>query len=132
MIAVRRFIAEWGSELEVDLLGLGLDLPRDYGTPRLTVGRLRRIIESLGQDSAVARAKRDHGPSIDTLLARQIEFNLRTLAWQKTKDGQRGRNRPVPIPFASDSKRHPRAGMKTDTLMAERQARRQAELAANT
>lgn len=113
----------------MDLLPLGLDLPRDYGTPRLTVGRLQRIIVSLGPDTAVARAKRDHGPSIDTLLLRQIEFYQRATYWQGTKDGQRNRNKPVPIPFASDKKRHPRAGMETDQLLAQRQARRAAELA---
>jgi hypothetical protein len=129
MIAVRRFIAEWGAELEVDLLAIGLDLPQDFGTPRLTVGRLRRIISSLGQDSAVARAKRDNGPSIDTLLLRQIEFYTRAAFWQGTKDGQHNRNKPVPIPFASDKTRHPRAGMQTDELLARRQARRQEELA---
>lgn len=113
----------------MDLLHLGLDLPRDYGTPRLTVGRLRRIIENLGPDSAVARAKRDHGPSVDTLFLRQIEYWARVSAWQQTKDGSKNRNKPVPIPLPNDNKRHPRAGMQTDELLARRQARRREELA---
>lgn len=77
----------------------------------------------------MARAKRDYGPSVDTLLLRQAEYNTRVAVWQQTKDGSKNRNRPVPIPLPGDSKKHPRVGMQTDTLLAERQARRQAELA---
>ena len=110
---------------------MGIDLPRDIGTPRLTWQRLRRIIEHLPEDSATARAKRDHAPSLDTQFARSIEHGIRVLGWQQTKDGHAGRNPPKPIPLTGDPVRGGvrRDPLEIDALLAERQARRQAELA---
>ena len=35
-------------------------------------------------------------------LLRQVEYDLRVLCWQNTKDGQRGRNRPQPLQTPSE------------------------------
>lgn len=111
---------------------MGIDLPRDIETPRLTWQRLARIIEHLDpENSATARARREHAPSLDVQFARSIEHGIRVLAWQKTKDGSTGSNPPKPIPLTGDpviggSRRNTQ---EVDALLAERQARRKAELA---
>lgn len=111
---------------------MGIDLPRDIETPRLPWQRLARIIAHLDpESSAVARARRDFAPSLDVQFARSIEHGIRVLAWQKTKDGSKGSNPPKPIPLTGDpvvggNRRNPH---EIDTLLADRQARRKAELA---
>ncbi len=74
---------EHGEALEVDLLRLGIDLPRDLGTERLTWRRLELLIRHLPRDSATVR--RIHGPPppwsvTDHLLASVIDV----LRWQGT------------------------------------------------
>lgn len=54
----------------------------------------------LPRESATVRATQPNAGHTDELeLLRQIEHDLRVLAWQKTKDGQDGRNLPVPYRF---------------------------------
>lgn len=59
--------------------------------------------------------------SAETRHLRMVEFRLRELAWQKTKDGQDGRNRPKP------PEPPPVAGaVRFEEAHAERQARARA------
>lgn len=110
---------------------MGIDLPRDIGTPRLSWQRLRRIIEHLPEDSATARARGGQAPKLDVQFLRSIEHGIRVLAWQNTEDGHKGENPPHPVglqgdPIVGGVRRDP---LEVDSLLAERQARRAAELA---
>lgn len=109
---------------------MGIDLPRDIGTPALPWSRLRRIVSYLPEDSATARARRDHGPTLETQFLRSIEHDLRILAWQQTKDGSKGTNPPKPVSLRGDVVQGGvrRDSLALDALLAERKARRQAEL----
>lgn len=74
---------------------------RDLGTERLSWRDLWVIVTQ--QDpaqSAVHRALNpDDAPwNMHTFLLAETVDTLRTLVWFKTKDGQKGRNRPKPIP----------------------------------
>ncbi len=111
---------------------MGIDLPRDIGTPRLTWQRLRRIITHLPEDSATARARREQAPNLDTQFLRSVEHGIRVLAWQQTKDGSSGSNAPQPIGLQGDPIVNGvrRDSLELDAMLAERAARRRAELAA--
>lgn len=109
---------------------MGIDLPRDIGTRRLPWSRLARIIEYAPNDSALARARRGHKPDLDILFARRMEHWLHLLFWTKTKDGAKGRERPVPVPLAGDAKNRGRDTLALDEKLARRQEARRAELAA--
>lgn len=111
---------------------MGIDLPRDIGTRRLPWQRLRRIITHLAEDSATARARRAQAPALDTQFLRSIEHGVRVLAWQQTKDGSTGDRAPQPIglqgdPVVNGSRRD---SLEIDAVLAERAARRRAELLA--
>lgn len=108
---------------------MGIDLPRDLGTPRLPFSRLARIVQHLPIDSALARARRDQRPTIDTQLLRRIEFWTHLAYWGQTKDGEKGRNTPAMIPLHGDHDR--RRGLELDEKLArldERRRARQAQL----
>lgn len=109
---------------------MGIDLPRDIGTPRLTWQRLRRIVNHLPEESATARARRDQAASLDIQFLRSIEHDLRILAWQQTKDGSKGSNPPHPVGLRGDPKSGGvrRDSLQIDVMLAERAARRRAEL----
>lgn len=63
----------------------------------------------LPADSRVNRAiNPDAAYTLTDLLLRQIERDLRVIAWQKTKDAQHGRNYPEPLPLPSEDKEHAR------------------------
>jgi len=70
----------------------------DLRDPDMGIVELADLVRWLPQGCALYRAT--GGPMAWTdqehLLAR-AEFDLRVLAWQKTKDGKDGRNRPEPI-----------------------------------
>lgn len=64
------------------------------------------LCDQLPKESRVARAQSpelEWGDS-DYLLSR-IEEGIRTLVWQQTKDGQKGRNVPKPNPTPADRAR---------------------------
>jgi hypothetical protein len=68
---------------------------RDWGIP---LSEVADMAVYLPPDSAVRRALDEHWqrtPEID--LLREIEHDLRIIAWQKTKDGQRGIRPPEPL-----------------------------------
>lgn len=77
------------------------------------------------------RARRDFAPTLDTQFARSIEHRLRVLIWQQTQDGSKDRNRPEPIPLKGDPRKggRRRDSLELEALLAQRAARRQAELA---
>lgn len=110
---------------------MGIDLPRDIGTPRLTWQRLIRIIEHLGEDSATARARRGGRPNLSIQFLRRIDLATRLGVWVQTEEGSRGRNQPILVPLHGDLKigSGKRDALEVDELLARRQAKRQAELA---
>ncbi len=110
---------------------MGIDLPRDLGTRRLTFSRLARIVRHLPDDSATARARRDYRPTLDTLFLRRIEFWTHLQWWSKTKGSDKGEGRPILIPLRGDAEAKRRGGMELDEKLArqnERRAARQAQL----
>lgn len=55
------------------------------------------LVKMLPRGSRVGRALNPDSEWDDaTYILAQIEYDLRVLAWQNTKDGQKGRNRPKP------------------------------------
>lgn len=111
-------------------MAIGIDLPRDVGTRRLPWQRLLRFIEYLADSSAVARARRDFRPTIDTLLARRTEYNTHLGWWlQLDKKGQAAAGRPELIPLHGDDKGGGRSQMEVSAILTQRQAKRRAELA---
>ena len=90
---------EFEGPIEYDLIGLGLRL-RDLGTERLSWRDLRVILLHSPRTSAYMRARMCEsalwGVS-EHLLASAVDA-LRWLVWSKTKDGEKNRNRPKPVP----------------------------------
>jgi hypothetical protein len=85
--------------IESDLIDRGLRL-RQLGTNKLTWRDLHAIVAYLDERSALGRAiQGDAAPwqLPEMLLAAAVD-RLTWLAWAKTKDGQKGRNVPKPIP----------------------------------
>ena len=93
---------------------MGIDLVRDLGTRRLTFTRLARIVRHLPDDSATARARRDHRPSIELLLQRRIEFWTHLSWWSKTEASKKGAERPILIPMHGDNEAKRRGGLALD------------------
>ena len=99
MIAVLDFVSEHRSAVAYDLLRLGLRL-RDFPSPDLTYGDMLVIIQQAPRESAIAKAvdpERAEWSLTDHLLAMIADANT-WLVWSKSKDGQKNRNRPKPIP----------------------------------
>ena len=84
--------------VKADLIDRGLRL-RDLGTDALSWDDLNAIVECLPPDSAVARAANPQWMwGLPEMLLADVVDSLRWLAWAKTRDGQRNRNRPKPVP----------------------------------
>lgn len=110
---------------------MGLDLPRDLGTRRLTFSRLTRIVRHLPDDSATARARREHRPSIELLLLRRIEYWTHLDQWQVTEAAKRGRDKPIMVPLHGDDDVRRRGNLALDEKLArlnDRRRERQARL----
>lgn len=91
-------ISTQSQAVQADLIDRGLRL-RHLGTEALTWGDLSAVIACLPPDSALFRAKRpDWMWGLPEMLAADIADSLRWLMWAKTKDAQKGRNAPKPIP----------------------------------
>ena len=88
-----------GVALEADLIRLGLR-SRWVGEDWFTWCDLKVIVRESGRDSALFRTLHpqlyqwDHHAMLMALMADSLQW----LAWAKTKDGQKGRNMPDPIP----------------------------------
>jgi hypothetical protein len=106
---------------------MGIDLPRDIGTRRLPWQRLLRIIEHLPAESATSRARRAEQPDLDTQFLRSMEYWIRILAWQQTKDGSKGQSMPerVSLPGDTDKQRDDADSLRRERLLVERSARAQ-------
>jgi hypothetical protein len=94
-----QLLEKHGSAVEADLISLGLRL-RDVGkTPEFTYHDLYVICANSTRSSALVRSL--HGSEAswgltEHLLATVADYQA-ILIWQKTKDGQKNRNRPKPI-----------------------------------
>jgi hypothetical protein len=108
---------------------MGIDLARDIGTRRLTFSRLARIVRHLPDDSATARARRNHRPSLELLFLRRIEFWTHLGQWQITKAAKTGTDRPVMVPLHGDAEAKRRGGLALDEKLARQNARRLARQA---
>lgn len=77
------------------------------GTRKFSWHDLRIIIEHSPRSSAVVQSQDPESAnwSLDALLLAEVADSLKWLQWAKTKDGQRNRNPPKPIP---------RPGVQTD------------------
>ena len=99
MIGLLDFIEEHREAVAYDLLKLGLRL-RNFPSPSLTYGDMAVIVRQSSQDSAIARSvdpEQSAWTLSDQLLALVGDY-LAWIAWSKTADGEKGRNRPKPIP----------------------------------
>lgn len=94
------FLRDHQDTLEVDLLGMGIDLPRDLGTDRLTWRRLGLLVEHLPATSATARAVNPDAEwtLAEHLLAAVLDA-LNGANWQR--GGGKG-SYPHPVPRPSD------------------------------
>lgn len=93
------------SELRADFqryYNLNLDgMGNDY-----TVTHAAALAVNLPSDSAVLKAMYPrNGWTTTEYLLHAIEFNLRVLAWQNTKDGAKGIRKPKPLPTPEDEDR---------------------------
>lgn len=86
--------------VESDLIERGLRL-RDVGSGDFTWRDLWVLLDNLPPTSALARAQGFAWTPGDYLLAQGVDF-LGWLAWAQTEDGQKNRNRPVPLPRPGD------------------------------
>ena len=79
--------------------GLNLDgMGCDY-----SVAHAVSLCIALPRDSATVRAESPEAAwSDETYLLSAIEYDLRILIWQSTRDGQKGRNRPKPMQTPAD------------------------------
>lgn len=78
---------------------MGLRL-RDLGSEEFTWADLRALIRHAPRDSAIVRAVHPEKSQwgVDSYLLAIIGDAARWMMWSKTKDGQRNRKRPKPIP----------------------------------
>ena len=61
------------------------------------------LAANLPRESATVRAVSPEAAWSDaTYLLAAIEYDLRVLAWQNSKDGMKGRNRPKPVQTPAD------------------------------
>jgi hypothetical protein len=61
------------------------------------------LCAALPRDSSTVRAEHPEAAwSDETYLLSAIEYDLRILIWQRTKDGQKGRNQPKPMQTPAD------------------------------
>lgn len=106
MIGLLDFIEEHREAVAFDLIQLGLRL-RDFPSPGLTYGDMAIIVRQSPQGSSIARSVDPEASQwglTDQLLALVGDY-LAWIAWSKTADGEKNRNRPKPIP---------RPGVETD------------------
>lgn len=99
MIGLLDFIEEHQEAVRYDLIRLGLRL-RDFPSPRLTYGDMAVIVRQSPQDSSIARSVDPEASQwglTDQLLALVGDY-LAWIAWSKTADGEKNRNKPKPIP----------------------------------
>lgn len=92
--------------------GRSISAMTSWGIPLREVAAMA---SHLPPDSAIRRAMDEHWqrtPQID--LLREIEHDLRILAWQQTKDGSRGLRYPEPVRLPWDPE--PDESMKGDAL----------------
>lgn len=65
------------------------------------------LCAELPTDSRVNRAYNpDAAYTLTDLLLRNIEHDLRVIAWQRTEDAKHQRNFPEPLPLPSESQEH--------------------------
>ncbi|MFC4124938.1 DUF5361 domain-containing protein [Nocardia rhizosphaerae] len=86
--------------MAADLIDRGLRL-RDLGTEALSWADLHAIVDTLQfrPESALYRTiVTDWRWGLSEMLLADAVDSLRWLMWAKTKDGQRNRNRPKPVP----------------------------------
>ncbi|MBR2681418.1 MAG: hypothetical protein IKE23_11840 [Exiguobacterium sp.] len=80
----------------------------DFDKLRGEIGEIRTadLAAQLPSDSRSFRAVRPELTWTDRdYMLWSIEFSLRVLRWQPTKDGQAGRNKPRPLPTPADRAR---------------------------
>lgn len=99
MIGLLDFVEEHREAVAYDLIRLGLRL-RDFPSPHLTYGDMAVIVRRAPQDSSIAQSvdpEASRWGLSDQLLALVGDY-LAWIAWSKTADGEKNRNRPKPIP----------------------------------
>lgn len=76
----------------------------DYTPQRIL--RLAALARQLpGSSRTVRKATPDAANGIDTLLLREIEYDLRRWHWANTKDAERGENEPEPYRLPGEDER---------------------------
>lgn len=98
--SLRQLLVEYSEAVEYDLITLGLRLD-DLGTERLSWRDLKVIVKRMPPDRSALSADRypdDFGWTLANHLIAEAVDSLRLQLWAETKDGQKNRNRPKPIP----------------------------------
>lgn len=75
---------------------------RDAGSIDFTWRDLWVLLDNLPPTSALARAQGFAWSPTDYLLAQGVDY-LAWMAWAQSEDGQKGRNRPEPLPRPGDA-----------------------------
>lgn len=84
--------------IRADLIDRGKQL-EDLGTPALSWANFAAIVAWLPPASALGRTfNPDWMWGLQEMLLADVVDSLRWLVWAKTKDAQKGRNRPKPVP----------------------------------
>src|SRR5690625_7167767 len=86
--------------IEIDENALICDLAETYQIydyRQLPPLRVAVFSYGLRSDSRIKMKLSGQSVSIDTLLLAGISDRLSTLVWFQTEDGQKGKNRPIPI-----------------------------------
>lgn len=73
---------------------------RDWPCDGFNARDLWVLVQCAAQDSPLVRAvSPEHATSADLLFLRSIEYQLRWQSWTRTREGERGLDRPEPIRF---------------------------------
>lgn len=107
IVGVLDLIRDHQDEIEFDLIALGLRL-RHVGTPDFNWRDLYVILKTLPRDTALYRAVygEDAEWTLEAHLLALVADAGNWLVWSKTRDGEKGRNRPGRVPrpgVASDT-----------------------------
>lgn len=100
ILSLAALIDAYPQAVKADLIDRGLRL-RDLGTDALTWDDLNAIVDTLAvrPESALYRTLMpDWAWGLSEMLIADVADTLRRLWWAKTRDGQKGRNPPKPIP----------------------------------
>ena len=117
IVGLVQLIDEHGPAVEYDLIKLGLRL-RQLGTEWLTWRDLLVIVQHAGNDTSLYMAMHPDAAAwnLSEHLLAVIADAVIAGNWMQSKDGQRNRNRPKPIPRPGVEPENKRFGGKAESM----------------